>query len=120
MLTAVYLPLFAVVNAFEVGKTDDNQWILETVTGLVVFLQALMVIGLRILGQQLSDPYGGDLIDLQIARYVNMILNGSNQILAAKRLHAPSIETELRLQLKMSSLGQAFEYDTDDEVVVQR
>ena len=119
MLTAVYLPLFAVVNAFEVGKTDDNQWILETVTGLVVFLQALMVIGLRILGQQLSDPYGGDLIDLQIARYVNMILNGSNQILAAKRLHAPSIETELRLQLKMSSLGQAFEYDTDDEVVVQ-
>jgi len=123
MLTAVYLPLFAVVVAFETGEVDEmnEQGIVvaELVSGLVVFLQALFVIGLRILGQQLSDPYGGDLIDLQIARYVNMILNGSNQILAAKRLQPPSVETELRLQLKMSSLGQAFEYDTDDEMVVQ-
>jgi predicted membrane chloride channel (bestrophin family) len=121
MLTAVYLPLFAIVVALETGfnPVDVSVNWGEIVSGLVVFLQALFVIGLRILGQQLSDPYGGDLIDLQIARYVNMILNGSNQILAAKRLHPPSVETELRLQLKMSSLGQAFEYDTDDEVVVQ-
>ena len=134
LLTAVFLPLFAVVVAYETGEVnvvegttssgetfsqENTTWVAEIVSGLVVFLQALFVIGLRILGQQLSDPFGGDLIDLQIARYVNMILNGSNQILAAKRLHPPSIETELRLQLKMSSLGQAFEYDTDDEVVVQ-
>jgi len=121
MLTAVYLPLFAVVVAYETGGQSENSnvWVGEVVSGLVVFLQALFVIGLRILGQQLSDPYGGDLIDLQIARYVNMILNGSNQILCSKRLHEPSVETELRLQLKMSSLGQAYEYDTDDEFVVQ-
>jgi len=121
MLTAVYLPLFAVVVAFETGEVDNTSSMLvaEVVSGLVVFLQSLFVIGLRILGQQLSDPYGGDLIDLQIARYVNMILNGSNQILAAKRLQPPSVETELRLQLKMSSLGGAFEYDTDEECVVQ-
>ncbi len=134
LLTAVFLPLFAVVVAYETGEVNIKEstsdsgeilsqehttWVAEVVSGLVVFLQALFVIGLRILGQQLSDPFGGDLIDLQIARYVNMILNGSNQILAAKRLHPPSIETELRLQLKMSSLGQAFEYDTDDEVIVQ-
>lgn len=122
LLTAVFLPLFAVVVAYETGEVNESEnttWVAEVVSGLVVFLQALFVIGLRILGQQLSDPFGGDLIDLQIARYVNMILNGSNQILAAKRLQPPSIETELRLQLKMSSLGQAFEYDTDDEVVVQ-
>ena len=119
LLTAVFLPLFAVVVAFETGEVNNGTMIAEFFSFLVVFLQALFVIGLRILGQQLSDPYGGDLIDLQIARYVNMVLNGSNQILAAKRLHPPSVETELRLQLKMSSLGQAFEYDTDDEVVVQ-
>jgi len=121
MLTAVYLPLFAVVVAFETGEVDNTSSMLvaEVVSGLVVFLQSLFVIGLRILGQQLSDPYGGDLIDLQVARYVNMILNGSNQILAAKRLQPPSVETELRLQLKMSSLGGAFEYDTDEECVVQ-
>lgn len=121
MLTAVYLPLFAVVVAYETGavKNTTSHVIAEVISGLVVFLQALFVIGLRMLGQQLSDPFGGDLIDLQISRYVNMILNSSNQILAAKRLNPPSVETELRLQLKMSSLGQAFEYDTDDEVVVQ-
>lgn len=121
LLTAIFLPLFAVVIAYDTGEVQDGEatWLAEVVSGLVVFLQALFSIGLRILGQQLSDPYGGDLIDLQISRYVNMILNGSNQILAAKRLHPPSVETELRLQLKMSSLGQAFEYDTDDEVVIQ-
>ena len=121
LLTAIFLPLFAVVIAYDTGPVleGENVLVAEIVSGLVVFLQALFVIGLRILGQQLSDPYGGDLIDLQIARYVNMILNGSNQILASKRLHPPSIETELRLQLKMSSLGQAFEYDTDDEVIIQ-
>lgn len=120
MLTAVYLPLFAIIVAYETGADDTNTVsIAEAISLLVIILQALFVIGLRILGQQLSDPYGGDLIDLQVARYVNMILNGSNQILAAKRLYAPSIETELRLQLQMSSLGQAFEYDTDDENVVQ-
>jgi len=122
MLTAVYLPLFAIVVAFETGEVDSSSLSLsvaEVVSILVVFLQALFVIGLRILGQQLSDPYGGDLIDLQIARYVNIILNGSNQILAAKRLCPPSVETELRLQLKMSSLGEAFEYDTDEECVNQ-
>lgn len=121
MLTAVYLPLFAVVVGYETGAvtTTTSTVVAEIISGLVVFLQALFVIGLRMLGQQLSDPFGGDLIDLQVARYVNMILNSSNQILAAKRLNPPSVETELRLQLKMSSLGQAFEYDTDDEVVVQ-
>jgi len=121
ILTTVYLPLFAVVVGFETGAVGDSNttYVAEIVSGLVVFLQALFVIGLRILGQQLSDPYGGDLIDLQISRYVNMILNGSNQILAAKRLNPPSVETELRLQLKMSSLGPAFEYDTDDETINQ-
>jgi len=116
ILTAVYLPLFATIVAYEVAY---RSWRAEILSAFLVFLQCLMVIGLRVLGQEMSDPYGGDLIDLQISRYVDMILTNSNQIMAAKRVYAPSIETELRLQLMMSPLGQAFEYDTDDEAVVQ-
>lgn len=118
LLTAAYLPLFAVIVAFQTGSVDV-MWSSELVSAMVIILQALFVIGLRILGQQLSDPYGDDLIDLQITRYVNMILNGSNQILLTKRLEPPSIETELKLKNKMSSLGEAHEYGVDEERVEQ-
>ena len=119
LLTTIYLPLFAVVVAYETGVDGSGSYALEIVSVLVVVLQALFVIGLRCLGQQLSDPYKGEFIDLQVARYVSMILTGSNQILAAKRLCPPSADTEVRLQLKMAALGEAFEYDTDDECVDQ-
>lgn len=119
MLTAVYLPLFSVVVAFEAGGKTTSTVVSEIVSGLVVFLQALFVIGLRILGQQLSDPFGGDLIDLQVLRYINLILMGSNRILAAKKLRPPSLETETKLHERMSTLGPAFEYKLSEEVVSQ-
>ena len=125
ILTATYLPLFAIVVAFQTGSSDDNgssgdnvPWWQEVLSALVVVLQALFVIGLRILGQQLSDPYGDDLIDLQIARYIEMILNGSNQILQAKRVTPPSLATELKLKSQMTSIGKAYEYDDEEEELV--
>jgi len=113
LLTAFYCPLFAVVSAFQTGGSDVELYH-DAISLLVVILQSLFTIGLRILGQQLSDPFGGELIDLQIARYVNMILNGSNQILAAKRLPPPSLKTENDLKSTMVTIGREYE-DDDDE-----
>eukprot|EP00536_Pseudo-nitzschia_multiseries_P018367 jgi/Psemu1/248689/estExt_Genewise1.C_24320004 len=115
ILTAVYCPLFAVSVAFQTGPATVSP-LQDAISFLVVILQSLFTIGLRILGQQLSDPFGGELIDLQIARYVNMILNGSNQILSAKRLPSPSLKIERELKACMISLGPAFDDDDDEEV----
>jgi len=115
LLTAFYCPLFAVVSAFQTGGSDVELYH-DAISLLVVILQSLFTIGLRILGQQLSDPFGGELIDLQIARYVNMILNGSNQILAAKRLPPPSLKTEKDLKSTMVTIGKEYE-DDDDETM---
>ena len=68
----------------------------ELINVLVMILQALFIIGLRVTGQQLSDPYGADLVDLQIMRYVEIILNGSNSILDAKEWAPPTFEEEMR------------------------
>ena len=52
-----------------------------------VFLQSIFVIGLRVLGQKLSDPYGSDVEDLSVIFYLNFTFTQSNRILAAE---APS------------------------------
>mmetsp|Transcript_30108 Transcript_30108/g.34305 ORF Transcript_30108/g.34305 Transcript_30108/m.34305 type:complete len:117 (-) Transcript_30108:223-573(-) len=67
---------------------------------MVMLLQTMFIIGLRIVGQQLSDPYGNDIIDLQIMRYVKIILLGSNAILNAENLTPPSLIEETALMYK--------------------
>jgi len=99
MLTAVYLPIFAIVIAVETGG-GNIKWIQELVNAMVMLLQTMFIIGLRIVGQQLSDPYGNDLIDLQILRYVKGILVSSNAILSAENLTPPSLEEETSLMRK--------------------
>ena len=62
LLTAFYLPLFAIATAYGVGMDEggDIHWVPECLSGLIVFLQAVFVIGLRLLGQVMVDPYGDD------------------------------------------------------------
>jgi Bestrophin, RFP-TM, chloride channel len=82
LLTVMYLPLFALTAALNIGTgTADVHWIADVVGGLVVFLQSIFVIGLRILGQQFSDPYGDDLVDLSVIQYCTFIWTHSQRIL---------------------------------------
>lgn len=67
LLKAAYLPLFATIMAFQTGTEEPIIWSAEMVSILVVVLQSSFIIGLRTLEQHLSDPYGDDLIDLQVA-----------------------------------------------------
>jgi len=100
LLTAGYLPVFAIVIAVETGGEDNIKWVQELVNAMVMLLQTMFIIGLRIVGQQLSDPYGNDIIDLQIMRYVKIILLGSNAILNAENLTPPSLIEETALMYK--------------------
>lgn len=82
LLTAFYLPLFAVATAYGIESDGEQiKWTAEIVTGLIVFLQAVFVIGLRLLGQVMLDPFGDDYEDLSVMHYVQHTWKTSNCIL---------------------------------------
>jgi len=111
LLTTFYLPLFAVSTAYGAGTLQDDNlsWTAEVVSGLIVFLQAIFVIGLRLLGQVMTDPYGDDLEDLSVMRYVRGAWKTSNRILAAQSPGAVDPSTEQDFQSNIvPSLGGAW------------
>jgi predicted membrane chloride channel (bestrophin family) len=85
LLSALYLPLFAVDNAFSAGWGADADWGLELLNGLIVLLQAIFVVGLRVLGQVMVDPFGADLEDLSVITYVSTTIENSHIIMSSQQ-----------------------------------
>ena len=110
LLTAFYLPLFAVATAYGVGAGGESiNWTTEALSAMIVFLQAVFVIGLRLLGQVMVDPYGDDVEDLSVLHYVEHAWHSSNRILAT-RFPAdldPALEDEINRT--RASIGSAWE-----------
>ena len=84
LLSAIYLPLFAVDTAIAAGWGDDRYVGLDLMNFIIVLLQCIFVIGLRALGVHMIDPYGDDLEDLSVINYVegtleicSLIMNSS-------------------------------------------
>ena len=74
----------AISFGLSAGIGDDAN-IVSDVTGfLLVFLQTFCILGLRVLANMLSDPYGGDLCDLSVMHYINSTWLMSNRMLNAK------------------------------------
>lgn len=69
ILTGLYLPLFALQTATGVGW-EEFHWTMEGLAGIVVLVQSIFVVGLRLLGQKMIDPYGDDLEDLMVITIV--------------------------------------------------
>ena len=44
---------------------------MQALSGLIVFLEAMMAVHLRILGQEMINPYGDDAEDLSVTTYVS-------------------------------------------------
>jgi predicted membrane chloride channel (bestrophin family) len=121
LLTAMYLPLFAVTSAINAGTGKEVYWVADVVAGLVVFLQVVFVIGLRILGQKMSDPYGDDLVDLSVIHYVNFTWTHSNRILNShfpSEEASPAVENELIQKRKF--LGAAWEQDSSSNIETEK
>lgn len=84
LLSALYLPLFALSSAYSAGFGEDMHVTTDLLLGLIVLLQAFFVIGLRLLGQQMVDPYGDDLEDLSVLYYVWSTAGATKNILNAQ------------------------------------
>ena len=89
LLSALYLPLFAVDSAFEAGWVHDNlAWSKELLAAIMVLVQAIFVVGLRLLGQKMTDPYGDDWEDLSVITYVTTTIENCRIILeSSQRYH---------------------------------
>ena len=84
LLSTLYLPLFAASNAYKAGAGDDLHPSADLLAGLIVLLQTIFVIGLRMLGRRLVEPYGTDNEDLSVLRYVEFAWSRSQKILNAR------------------------------------
>lgn len=93
MLTALYLPLFATDNAFKAGW-GNSHWGVEVVSALIVITQNVFVVGLRILGQRMTDPFGEDLEDLSVITYINGTLENSRIVLNSRTVEDVNDEAE--------------------------
>ena len=112
LLSALYLPLFAIDNAYSAGVGDDVHWTLDLTCGLIVALQAIFVEGLRLLGQKMVDPYGDDYEDLSVLKYIRDAWTSSNRILATKFPAEVDPTMEEELDLQKVSIGTAWEVTT--------
>ena len=81
-VSVLYLPLFAVQAAANIKVSEH--WAADAVAACLVFLQTVFVIGLRELGQKLSDPFGVDYEDLSVMHYVSFTWRESGRILNAR------------------------------------
>jgi len=84
LISTIYLPLFAVSLAYGSGWGDELNWKIDAINGMVVVLQAIFVVGLRLLAQKMIDPYGIDLEDLSVISYIYVGLDNSNIIMSVK------------------------------------
>mmetsp|Transcript_34880 Transcript_34880/g.74394 ORF Transcript_34880/g.74394 Transcript_34880/m.74394 type:complete len:388 (-) Transcript_34880:75-1238(-) len=84
LLSALYLPLFAINTAYSAGWGKECYLGLDVLNGLIVLLQCIFVVGLRSLGTKMIDPYGDDLVDLSVILYVEATLEICDTIMNSK------------------------------------
>eukprot|EP01082_Thalassiosira_pseudonana_P004889 g4468.t1.1.5e174189 g4468 g4468.t1 contig15:1091910-1092843(+) len=85
LLSALYLPLFAIDTAYAAGWGNETYVGLDILNGIIVFLQCIFVVGLRSLGTKMIDPYGDDLEDLSVINYVEGTLEICSTIMNSKQ-----------------------------------
>ena len=124
LLSAVYLPLFAADNAFNAGTGEDVFWTWDVLSGIIVLVQSIFVIGLRLLGQKMADPFGDDLEDLSVLTYVTETWVKSNRILASKNptqsTEDAQVAEEELAQKRTASLGSPFDDKGDADAAVDK
>lgn len=120
LLSALYLPIFAVDNAFSAGWGQESCLSIEILTGTIVLLQSFFVVGLRLLAQKMVDPFGDDLEDLSVMTYVLTTIENTRIILNAQEPKEDvdeSFENKLRRDEKIDPA--AFNISYSSSVVLQ-
>merc|ERR1712194_504760 len=99
LLSAVYLPLFAIDTAYGAGWGEEARLVTDAINGIIVLLQCIFVVGLRSLGTKMVDPYGDDYEDLSVILYIESTLDNCAAIMnssrdPSKRKRVPGVQEE--------------------------
>jgi predicted membrane chloride channel (bestrophin family) len=110
-LSAVCLPSFShpMSLALDSGIGDAAYWLTDVVAGLIVALQAISLVGLGVLAENLSDPFGDerrDLNNLSVLHYINFTWKTSTQMLLGKMLPPVDMTVEEKLCSERSLLEE--------------
>ena len=126
LLTVIYLPVFSVATAYSAGMmvqhqegndNDDNNsmmgihWTSDVLSGIIVLLQCIFVVGLRLLGKALLDPYGNDLEDLSVIHYIQDTWQTTRRILHAE-FPSTTVSPDLEIGLASYSASVGHPWDT--------
>jgi len=86
LLSALYLPLFAIDVGYNTGWGEELYIGLDVLNGLIVFLQCIFVVGLRALGNKMIDPFGEDIEDLSVISYIETTAKICDSIMNSTQL----------------------------------
>jgi hypothetical protein len=86
LVTALYLPLFAMMTACKAGTEENKNWTTGAIRIMVVILQSVYLNGLRILGQKISDLYGPYFANFSVIFFVTYFWVKSNRTLESENL----------------------------------
>ena len=124
-VSVLYLPLFTIHSA---SKLKPNSSVAtDLVTGTMIFLQSVFVIGLRELGKKLSDPFGMDYEDLSVMHYVTFTWRESARIMAAqlplstrRKNQNERRLSEKNITLFRAPIGEAWDLENTNNVMIAR
>ena len=105
-LSVVYLPLFAMSAGLIAGIGAAAYWLTDIVAGFIAMLKAIFVFGLRVLAENMSDPFGYHVENLGVLHHVNETWQASQTILLAQRKASPCRQEYEHVLLAWQALGQ--------------
>ena len=107
LLSALYLPLFAVDNAFSAGWGENIDLTIDFLNGIIVVLQSIFVVGLQFLGKKMMDPFGDDVEDLSVMTYVSTTIHNTRIISTVNREDEIDTVAEEMLQRREKPSAQS-------------
>lgn len=103
-MVAIYLPAYSLIHSLNTG--EHASWDVEFSSFLVLFVKAIYVLGILDLGRKLADPYGDDVVDINIVSYVITCIENCFKILCADAVvRDPDHSVELKLKQSLKSSG---------------
>jgi len=105
MMSVVYMPLFAYAAANSTSSADRSTSH-ELIGIFAVLLNNLFVLGLRGLGRKMQDPFGDELEDLSVLKYVVRCTKTTFRLLKTMENPPVDLEMELELDLQRPSLAR--------------
>ena len=99
LLSALYLPLFAIDTAYAAGWGEETYIGLDILNGIIVFLQCIFVVGLRSLGTKMIVSRAGSCINM---RCILVLVTRRSYLMSTSCISIPFPSFSYRIHMVMT------------------